>query len=446
MLAQSIAEQAVEASSRPLPDSVAHAARRALIDWVAAALAGADHPGSVALWRASESIAGPGRSSLVLADQPVDARTAALINGTASHAREVDDIYRDGLFHPGSPTVAAALAITEAERGDGATLLSAIAIGYEVSCRIAAAINPAHYRFWHTTGTVGTMGAAIGASVALGIPAEQLAHALSVATTQAAGLQQSFRSESMAKPLHAGHAAASGLLAALGAKNGFTGALDVLEGPAGFGAAMSGEVDWSSVTAPWHEPWAVAEVTVKNHTACGHTFAPIDATLSLRREYEIKPDDVASIVVETARIPIEVAGNLAPATEFEAKFSIPYCVASALLVGSVRLDAFSPTALSDRVARDLIARTELQAVEEFDEVFPTQRAARVVITLKDGQRLAREAWTRRGDPDDPLSDDEISEKFVELATPSLGASAAQVLDRLWKLDADSSVERIFATS
>ena len=432
MLCQTIGDQ-VAALPEELPDLIAHDCTRALIDWVAAVLAGGEDRAAVAIRMATEAIAGPGSAAIIGSTRLVDARTAALVNATAAHAAEVDDVYRDGIYHPGAPTIAAALAVGQSNGVDGSALLRSIAIGYEVSCRIAAAVQPAHYRYWHTTGTIGTLGAAVAAASILGLDAGGIANALALATTFAAGLQQSFRSEAMAKPMHAGHAADAGVIAALGAANGLTGALDVLEGAAGFGAAMSEAVDWKRVVAPWDLPWAVMEITVKNHTACGHTFAPIDAMLALRNKFDLKAGDIAHVLVETAAIPIEVAGNPNPRTPFEAKFSIPYCIAAAMEFGSVRLAAFSQAALNDPVLRELADRTELKVGAAFNSVFPNQRAARVTIKLNNGESIREEAWTRRGDPDDPLSDEELSAKFIELAKPTLEADAPRILESLWHL-------------
>ena len=173
------------------------------------------------------------------------ARTAALINGTAAHTIEFDDIYRDAIYHPGAPTIAAALAVAQERGASGEAFLRGVIVGYEISTRIGAAMGRAHYRYWHNTGTVGSFGAAAAAAaMLLAWTRERFAHALATVTTFAAGLQQAFRMDSMSKPLHAGHAAEAGLLAALAAREGVTGSLDVIDGEAGFGRAMSDGPDW----------------------------------------------------------------------------------------------------------------------------------------------------------------------------------------------------------
>ena len=425
--------------AEPGPE-VEHAAVRAVADWFAAVYAGGRMAAPQVLTTALAGDAGPAR--LIASGQRVPARTAALINGTAAHTAELDDIYRWGLYHPGAPTIAAALAVGEQAGCSGRQFLRAVTAGFEVGCRVAAAVNPDHYRYWHTTGTVGAIGAAAAAGEILGLPATELAHALATATTMAAGLQQAFRSEAMSKPLHSGHAAESGVLAALSARAGFTGALDVLEGPAGFGAAMSGAPDWPAALASFGQPPAITQVTVKNHACCGHTFAAVDAALELRAR-GVDPAAIEAITVETYSVATSVAGNPDPGTDFEAKFSTQYCVAVALLTGSVRLRAFEESVLTDAAVRALMGRVTLVAAPDLDAAFPGQRAARVTLTLSTGEQLAAHRDTRKGDPDDPLTDAELRAKFTELVAAEAGeAASAELLAAVWRLPAIGDIREL----
>jgi 2-methylcitrate dehydratase PrpD len=424
------------------PDQATRAsARRVTIDWFAATLAGSTMPIARPLLESTADLAAPGACRLVPWGLRTDVRAAALINGTLSHAAELDDIYREGIYHPGSPTVAAVLALAEVLDADGAALLDAVTVGYDVGCRVAEAVNPAHYRYWHTTGTVGTIGAAAGAGHLLGLTPARMSAALAIATSMAAGLQQAFRSESMSKPLHAGHAAEAGLTAALLAARDFTGAVDILEGPAGFGVAMSGDnVDWAAALAP-ADPAYVSRMTVKPHACCGHTFAAIDAALDLRAEIDEAP--INEIMIETYEVAVRVAGNPAPSTGYEAKFSLSYCVAVALLTGGAHLSAFTPQMLARADLRNLVAKTRVTEVPSMTAVFPGQRHARVTLVLSDGRRLVSTRTTRRGDPDDPLSDADLDAKFVDCAEPVLGgAQARELLDALRGLDGQVRVREL----
>ncbi len=202
---------------RAWPSGVEHHARRALVDWFAALLPGLGRPPASLLAVALAGERGSGRAICYVDGGRSGMRHAALLNATASHTVEFDDIHRDSGYHPGSATIAAALAVAQARGADMEALLRAIAAGYEVSCRIGLAVQPSHYRFWHTTGAVGTFGAATAAALLLGCDAGQIAHAIATAATMAGGLQQAFRGDGMSKPLHPGHAADAGTLAALAA-------------------------------------------------------------------------------------------------------------------------------------------------------------------------------------------------------------------------------------
>lgn len=435
MRVREFAEFAVTARSRSLPPEVLHGAKRALVDWYGVTIAGSTTEAGTAIRGALDFGLAGGTAQVVPTERRTDPRTAALINGTTSHVVEMDDIFRDGIYHPGSPTVAAALATAQHLNASGPALLRAITLGYEISCRIAAAVQPAHYAFWHTTGTIGTLGSAAAASELLDLDVDRFAHALANATTTAAGLQQAFRTDAMGKPLHAGHAADAGLVAAFAARDGFTGALDILEGPAGFGAAMSEDPDWDVAVASLGTPWAVTQQTVKNHSCCGHTFAAVDAALELR-DNGISADTIDRIEIETYQTALEVAGNREPATEFEAKFSLAYTVAAAFEVGSVRLASFTPRWLQDPDLRQLTSRVHAVATDEFNASFPRRRGARVRVILNDGTSVERVRNTRHGDPDDPLSDAELNDKFTELVESVLGPDQAEPLGKLlWDIDA-----------
>ena len=416
-----------------LPAEVWHAAKRSLIDWFAAVIPGAAVAPTTLLVRVLEEEIGHGGSRLYPSGQRATVRAAALINGTAAHAVEFDDIFRDGMVHPGAPVIAAALAVADARHQSGVMLLRSIVAGYEVATRMAVALGPAHYRFWHTTGTVGTLGAAAAAAGCIALAPDRTAHALANAATFAAGLQQAFRSDSMSKPLHAGRAAESGTLAAIAAEEGITGAHDVLDGPAGLGAAMSGgTADWSHAMDGLGERYDITRITVKNHGCCGHTFAAIDGTLVLRKDHSLTADNVDTIAVATYQTALDVTGNAHPITSAEARFSLPYVVSTALVHGSVRLDAFSQDRLADPAVRRLMQRITVSVDPALDALFPRQRAARVTVRMRTGHLFEHLQTTRKGDPDAPLSDDELAGKFRELTAPVLGASGTErLLSALW---------------
>src|SRR5438874_8808025 len=295
---------AVDFRESALSENVVHHAKRAVIDWHAAL-----YPGTmVAPATLLEKAFGDEAKASV--------RTAALINGAAAHTVEVDDIYRDGIYHPGAPTIAAAHALGF-ERPN---FLRAVIVGYEISTRIGALMGRAHYRYWHNTGTIGGSGAAAAAAELPRLDQRAFAHALATVATFAAALQQAFRMDSMSKPLHAGRAAEAGVTAALAAREGVTGSLDILEGEAGFGRAMGDNPDWQRALAGLGRDFHITRMTFKNHACCGHTFAAIDGALALQSKMGVRPEQIERVEVGTYRAGVEVAHYEEPRTPAEARF------------------------------------------------------------------------------------------------------------------------------
>jgi 2-methylcitrate dehydratase PrpD len=421
-------------SERELPTKVLHHAKRAVIDWHAAAHPGFDTPSVRLLRKVLRDELDRGAARLVTG-QAATARAAALINGTAAHAAELDDSFRDAMYHPGAATIAAALAAAHSTGATGRAFLRGVVLGYEISTRIGVVLGRDHYRFWHNTGTVGSFGAAAAAGAILGLQEAPLAHALALAATFAAGLQQAFRMDAAAKPLHAGRAAEAGLLAAQLAASGMTGSLDVVDGDAGFGAAMSNAPDWSAVGATLGSDFHITRLTFKNHVGCGHAFPAIDGALELKNRHGLQAADIGSVRIATYQPALDIAGHASPTSADEARFSLRYMVASALVHGSVRLAAYEPPRLKDPATRDLLERITVAADPELDAAFPGQRAARVDMHLRDGRHLTHLQPMRKGDPEWPLTDADLENKLLEFATPAIGNDAAhRLLAHLWALD------------
>ena len=201
----------------------------------------------------------------------------------------------------------------------------------------------------------------------------------------------------------------------------------VLEGEAGFGAAMSRGADWSRALDGLGTRFNITQMTVKNHGCCGHTFAAIDAALALQAEHGFAPEDIRHIRVGGYKATVDVTGRKSVATPFEGRFSTPFTVATALVHGSVRLAAFTADRLADPRTQALTQRIDVELDPLCQADFPGRRSARLRVTLADGTVLERYQPTRKGDPDDPLTDAELAAKFHELASPAIGANAAAAL-------------------
>jgi 2-methylcitrate dehydratase PrpD len=423
-ITQNLAEFIAKLRVQDIPTDVIAYANDLFIDWLANAAAGYRTQFGRALYAIGGRFQQRGRSHLIATLNPVDPITAAFINAGSSHATEFDDSHRTSLYHPGSPVIAAALALAEEEKSDGATFLTAIVAGYEISIRLAANINPSHYRLWHTTGTVGAFGAAAATCKIVGFKASDVAHALGLAGTQAGGLWEVLPDAPQAKNLHPAKAAQAGVLAALLAQQKIEGPPTILEGPRGFFKAMVPEPPApEDLLKNLGKKWRLIETTMKAYPICGHAMTPVEAALLARQK--TAPNQIERITVYTNSTAIRVAGNRHPLNEYQAKFSIPYCVTVAILYGRVTQSEFNETNRKDRKVQDLINRIEMKVDDTFERNFKNTRTTRMEVFTKEGRRITTQASNRKGDPEWPLSETEKQEKFYQLTEPVWGHTASE---------------------
>jgi 2-methylcitrate dehydratase PrpD len=453
MTTQQLADALAAAQFDDLPPNVVNDTRRSILDWLGSALAGALEPPAR---MARQVVGGFGTSNeaTVFAGGRSSAAAAALANGVASHILELDDIHKGSTVHAAAPVIPAALAVAERERASGRDFLLAVTIGYEAALRVGEAVNPSHYRFWHPTGTAATFGAAAAAGSILGLAPKEMLDALGSAGTQAAGLWEFNADGSMSKHLHPGKAAFNGVLSADLARVGFTGAATILEGDRGFFRAMSTSFDESRITAGLGRDWKVSENCYKVWACCGHTHSAIDVARGLRaRRGGLRASDIASIHVETYGPGYEIVKAMNPATTYEAKFSIAYCVAAALLHGGAPLEVFSPDhfangGVSDPDIAALLRRTTVTVAPDLTATYPRAWPTRVRVTLADGTELRDASDFPVGNPENPVSTTHLEEKLTGLVAPRWGDDAAaraiEIVDALESYDDMSTALASFA--
>ena len=435
-----------------LPSQVIDDAQRSVIDWLGSALAGALEPPA----RIAQGVAaalGHCNDATVFAAGRSSAAGAALANGVASHILELDDIHKQSTVHAAAPIIPAALAVAEREHCDGRSFLLAVVVGYEAALRIGEAVNPSHYRYWHPTGTAATFGAAAAAASILGANADQMLHALGSAGTQAAGLWEFNADGAMSKHLHPGKAAFNGVLAADLALAGFTGASRILEGQRGFFQAMSDSFDASRITDGLGTHWKISENCFKVHACCGHTHTAIDNAIEIRGERALKNDDalasVTEIAIDTYGPGFDIVQEMNPRTPYQAKFSLAYCAAVALLEGRVGLEQFSADRFCADGVRDpaiagLLQRTRVSVADDLSAKYPAAWPARLRIRLNDGTELARSSDYPRGNPENPVTSLELEEKFRALIIPRYDANvAARALTALQQLPDCDDLATVF---
>ena len=355
------------------------------------------------------------------------AADAALANGTAAHALDYDDMCFVSLAHPSAPIVPAILAAGELTGVSGRAILDAHIVGFEIQARLGRLMNPRHYqRGWHCTSTLGSISSAAGTARMLGLDAQATAHALSIAASSAAGLKENFGT--MVKPLHAGLAARDGVLAAILAKSGLTASAKALDGPQGYLHAFDSESeDLASVTGDLGTRWEILDtgITVKLYPSCAGTHPTLDAVLDLLAEERFTADMVQSIDVDVDPIVPTILIYARPTSALEAKFSLPFCVAAAVVFGSVGIETFDDARIRDPRVTSLMPRVTMRVDEEIGKGKPSLTEARVRVTLTDGRVLVREAHGARGYPEKPATAGELEKKFLSCARRAVPESEAQ---------------------
>jgi len=444
-LTRQLADMLSATSIADLPAPVLEATHRSILDWVGSAIAGAVEPPARACQQVVAGL-GASREATVFAAGRASAAGAALANGVASHILELDDIHKGSTIHAAAPVISAALAVAEREHADGERFLLSVALGYDVALRIGEAVNPSHYRYWHPTGTVATFGAAAAAGVLLRLTPDRLVDALGSAGTQAAGLWEFNADGAMSKHLHPGKAAFNGIIAADLAALGFTGASRILEGSRGFFQAMSDTADASRITDGLGDRWKIVENGYKLHACCGHTHTAIDLALAFRADARwprggLPASQVSTIEIETYGPGFEIVKESSPRTPYQAKFSIAYAVAAALLEGQVGLDQFAgdrftADGVRDASIRSLLDRTRVSVATDLTAQYPSAWPARVTVTLVDGTTLRGDSRFPRGNPENPVSTAALESKMTALVESRFGpAVAARALDAVGRLAA-----------
>jgi 2-methylcitrate dehydratase PrpD len=342
--------------------------------------------------------------------RPSDVGRRAFLFGALAHILEMDDLHRESVTHPGCAVVPAAWAIAAQNGNGGRDFLKAVLTGYEAMCRIGNAVGRAHYKVWHNTSTCGPYGAAVAAATLLELSEEPTVWALGNAGTQSAGVWQFLEEGAMSKHLHAGRAAEAGILAAELAARGFTGPAKILEGEKGFFVAACPDARPERVLAAPDAPWQLTLTSIKPWPSCRHTHPAVEAALDLHGRVE--PEAVAELRIETYQAALSLCDKPAPASEYEAKFSLQHCAAAALVDGKLMLGSFDGAARA-RLA-PLATKTTAVATPEHDSAYPDRWGARVTLRTTSGETLVADRPVCKGDPEHPVTPQELRAKAAML--------------------------------
>jgi 2-methylcitrate dehydratase PrpD len=411
-----------------LPEGVRHECKRGILDWVGCALAGSRHQSVTTLVAVLKAAGSLERVPVIGRGIELGLIDAAIANGQMGHVLDFDDTHMDGVvLHTSSPTMAALLSLAAAETRSGIDLMTAYAVAFEAGVRVGKTAPAHHDGGWHLTGTLGTIAAGVAAGRFIGLDAAQMNHALGIAATQAAGMQQN--RGTMCKSFHAGKAASNGLLAALLAREGFDSSDEIIEGPRGFCRTFSITSTPEALTADLGHRWELASNGYKPY-ACGVVLHPlIDGVIELRRR-GVEPAAVERIELAVHPHTIRITGVVEPQTGLQSKFSLYHSAAVALLDDAAGLAQYTDARAT---APDVLAmRSRVQVTPQ--DAFRRDEA-HVVIVTKDGARHGMHVEHATGTRDNPISDTALEAKFTANAAPIVGDErAARIGAAIWSLD------------
>jgi 2-methylcitrate dehydratase PrpD len=429
-LALELAKRINSLSFNELPNEAIHWAKVGILDYLGVTLAGSREPAArIAL----EALGTPavGAAAVFGTDRRAGALDAALVNGTASHALDFDDCNNTFGGHPSVPILPALFALADESGASGRDFLTAYVTGFEVETKIALAVHFHHYtKGWHATTTLGVFGAAAACAKLMGLDDGRTATALAIAASLASGIKSNFGT--MVKPLHVGHCTRNGLYAAQLARAGFTAGADAFEHKQGFFNVFNGEgtYDAGKILPAWARPLDIVKpgIAIKQYPCCGSTHSALDAILKLAREHKPAADDIERVDVWTHTRRLEHTNRPAPKSDLDAKFSVQYCMARALLDRRISIEHFEGKAYEDAAVKKLLPR--VHAAPYTTAQFPAENhfGAEVKIALRGGKVLGAKVDQPFGrTSDNPLPAALLKEKFDNCAARALPANRVGTL-------------------
>ena len=444
---EKIAKFVVETDYNDIPKEGIKVAKKAILDCLGVAIAGSKEPGPKILVEQVKQTGAVGEATVICGGFRTSADLAAWVNGTASHALDYDDTFPSSAgwnFHPTVPILPAVLALGEKYDVSGIDILTSYIVGIEVESRVGSAIGLFNSELgWHTTSVMGTIGAAAASAKILKLNVLQTQMALGVAGSLAGGLRHNFGT--MTKSFQAGNAARNGVVATLLAKNGFTANESILEGQFGFFNLFSGgnesglRNNEEGLKGVWHI--ISPGISFKPYPSCRSTHSSIDAALHIRSEFRVDADQVIGITCKTSPLHTQLSRFHRPRSGYEGKFSIPYCIAIALLRGGVSLEDFTDEKVNETRVQDLLSKVNYL----YPEDWPTGNdlTQEVVVHLKDGEKYSHRVVFPKGEPENPMTEEELIAKFKDCVCLSLSQLRTErMLEMITNLESLDRISRL----
>lgn len=399
----------------------------AISDWISVALAGSREESVNILLSVMKTQAESGTSTLIGQSGKTSSLWAALINGTASHSQDFDDIHDFLSMHLTVPICSAALTAAETVHASGAEFINAVSNAMQLMVGIAAAIMPEHYQnFWHATATIGIFGAVAACGNLLKLTPEQLCHAFGIAASKASGTQIHFGS--MNKPMQPAQASRNGYESVLLAREGFLSCDNIFETE--YFSMMSGRVQTDKILPRMNGPLAVHELRYKRFPCGAPTHNGIINSLAICREHQVNPDSIERIVLEPYPRSIRLAGTSHPETGLAGKFSLPFCTAAAIVTGHITIQTFSEDVLNHPQVQRLLNIIELVP----NDSYTPSRGGRATFYMKNGEIYTHEVYLLGKDVEPKNLKKDVYEKYMEIAPEIIGNRAEAVWNMLQNLE------------
>lgn len=409
------------AKSKPIPSNVIQQARKVMLDYLGVVVGGRKY-----LQEKHSEMA-------------INSPSEAFLSGFTAHVLELDDGHRHGMIHLGASIVSAVLDVAVKGNLEADDVLRGIVMGYEVAVRCARAVQPGHkVRGYHVSGTCGTIGSAMGIAFARGYNKEQLKSTLACAVSSAAGVLEIQEQASELKPFNVGRAAMDGLVAAQVGRLAMPGPDDILGGKRGFLVALTDTPKPEFLTDFSGEEYAIEGIYQKVHAACRHCHPAIDATLDMRKDLNLTADQIDMIEVHTYKLAVGSHDHIDIKGISSAKLSTPFAVALAVVKGSAGYADYTEENLNDYWIKNVNRKVKVIEDENLTSQSPGVRGARVTIYLKDGNVYESQCLYPKGEPENPLSQQELEDKFRGLAMYGglTSAECDEVIKEIWKDDFD----------
>ncbi len=436
-ITERLAQFVVDSRMEDFPTEVIEASKKCLLDWIGVAFGGMKDPSIKIMIDLIKEIGGKRQASVLGYGVKTNVLNAALINGTMSHVLDYDDAHSGTRSHPSAPLIPALLSVAEWRKQSGSELITAFVAGFEVSTRIGLILGKSYYESgWHATPILGRFGAAAGTGKLLSLNERQLATAFGLAATQAGGLRRVFGT--MGKPFHAGKAAMDGMLSAFLSQRGFTAPEDILDGTPSFLNMFSSQTESTHAVEGLGKDWQVLKDSFKPYAACLLIHPVMDGLIWIKNQYQVPPHLIEKVYLEVAPLCLSVTDNASPKDGLEGKFSLYFCAAIAILHGQGKNNLFTDEAVQDPLVKDLMGKIKATSNPSREET-----EANVKVRLRNGTEFSREVFFPKGDSRNPMTFDEIKEKFRDMVEPVLSKKRTeQIVEVIQKFESLEDVNKL----